>query len=178
MLLRQDNADRRLTPLAIELGICDSTRKQAFLSYESEVQRASQFIADTRYHGKPLEEWLRRPDITWDDIEQFSPELRAMDLSERCEQHTQIEAKYAGYIRRQEAEIAKLQKVDSVRIPDSFSFNGVPQLRHEAREKLGKLKPATVGQASRVSGITPADIAVLMMYLKAEPTGVASGDDS
>jgi len=74
---------------------------------------------------------------------------------------------YAGYIRRQEAEIAKLQKVDSVRIPETFSFSGVPQLRHEAREKLGKLQPTTVGQASRVSGITPADIAVLLMYLKA-----------
>ena len=97
----------------------------------------------------------------------MSPELAQLAVSDLCKRHVEIEVQYAGYIRRQEAEIAKLQKVDSVRIPATFSFSGVPQLRHEAREKLGKLQPTTVGQASRVSGITPADIAVLMMYIRA-----------
>jgi tRNA uridine 5-carboxymethylaminomethyl modification enzyme len=77
----------------------------------------------------------------------------------------QIEAQYAGYVRRQEAEIARLQKVDSIRIPETFDYRSVTQLRMEAREKLGRHRPATVGQASRVSGITPADIAVLMFSL-------------
>jgi len=99
-------------------------------------------------------------------LEEYCPQLAEMGLPERCTQHAEIEVKYAGYIRRQETEIAKLQKVDSIRIPDSFQFTAVPQLRHEAREKLSKISPSTVGQASRVSGITPADIAVLMMYLK------------
>lgn len=167
MLLRQDNADRRLTPLGISLGIVCAERQAAFETYEAEVATATDAIARIRHHGKPLEEWLRRPEITWQDIEEMSPELQALPLSNRCETHVQIEAKYAGYIRRQESEIEKLQKVDSIRIPESFDFAGVPQLRHEAREKLGRLRPATVGQAGRVSGITPADIAVLMMYLKA-----------
>ncbi|HAD59621.1 MAG TPA: hypothetical protein DCG12_10285 [Planctomycetaceae bacterium] len=127
-----------------------------------------------RHQGRTLEEWLRRPEIGWSDVEQMSTELTEASLSERAERHATIEAKYAGYIKRQEAEIARLQKIDSVRIPGTFSFAGVPQLRHEAREKLGRLKPATVGQASRVSGITPADIAVLMMYLNAHAAGAES----
>ncbi len=168
MLLRQDNADRRLTPLGIHIGLVDSERQRSFEAYEAEVQHALRFVAETRHHGKPLEEWLRRPDTTWENLEEMNPELAAMNLSTRCELSVQVEAKYSGYIKRQEAEIAKLQKVDSVRIPDSFSFIARLGARAEAREKLGKLKPNTVGQASRVSGITPADIAVLMMYLKAE----------
>ncbi len=166
MLLRQDNADRRLTPLGIELGTVDERRKQAFLAYEAEVQQALAAVETLRHRGKSLSEWLRRPETSWQTLEEYCPQLAGMGLSERCTQHAEIEVKYAGYIRRQEAEIAKLQKVDSIRIPDSFQFTAVPQLRHEAREKLSKISPSTVGQASRVSGITPADIAVLMMYLK------------
>ena len=78
----------------------------------------------------------------------------------------EIDVQYAGYVRRQEADIARLSKIDGIRIPDTFDFSGLPQLRMEAREKLGWIKPTTVGQASRVSGITPADIAMLVMYLK------------
>ena len=167
MLLRQDNADRRLTPVGIQLGLVDSDRKAAFESYEAEVHNALKLIANVRHQGRTLEEWLRRPEVGWSDVEQMSPELAEADLSDRAERHATIEAKYAGYIKRQEAEIARLQKIDNVRIPGTFSFAGVPQLRHEAREKLGRLQPSTVGQASRVSGITPADIAVLMMYINA-----------
>lgn len=168
MLLRQDNADRRLTPLGIQLGLVSADRKARHEAYEAEVTAAADAIQRLRYQGKTLDEWLRRPEVTWATLEEYSAELARLELSPRCEQHVQIEAKYAGYIRRQEAEIAKLQKVDSIRIPDTFSYSGVPQLRHEAREKLGKVRPGTVGQASRVSGITPADIAVLMMYIRAD----------
>ncbi len=166
MLLRQDNADRRLTPLGIELGTVCAERRTAFLDYEAGVQRALSAVEELRYQGKSLSEWLRRPETSWQMLEEFSPELAARGFPERCARHVEIEVKYAGYIRRQEAEIAKLQKVDSIRIPATFKFMGIPQLRHEAREKLSKINPSTVGQASRVSGITPADIAVLMMYLK------------
>lgn len=167
MLLRQDNADRRLTPLGVKLGTVCSTRAARHETYEKEVQKAASAISAIRHQGSTLEEWMRRPEIKWADVEQMSPQLAELNISERCRRHLEIEVQYAGYIRRQESEIAKLQKVDSVRIPDTFQFSGVPQLRHEAREKLGRIQPATVGQASRVSGITPADIAVLMMYLKA-----------
>ncbi|MEZ6123304.1 MAG: tRNA uridine-5-carboxymethylaminomethyl(34) synthesis enzyme MnmG [Planctomycetaceae bacterium] len=167
MLLRQDNADRRLTPLAIELGLASAERRDRFETYEREIEAAWRLISGTRHQGSTLEEWLRRPEIGWKDLVAMSPTAAELSVSERCRRHMEIEVQYAGYIRRQETEIAKLQKVDSIRIPATFNFAAVPQLRHEAREKLGKLSPATVGQASRVSGITPADIAVLMMYLKA-----------
>jgi tRNA uridine 5-carboxymethylaminomethyl modification enzyme len=170
MLLRQDNADRRLTPLGIKLGTVCAERAAQFHRYEEEIGRAQMAITKHRHQSHTLEEWLRRPEIGWKDIENLCPDLGTMGFSDRCKRHMEIEVQYAGYIRRQEMEIAKLQKVDSVRIPETFDFAGIPQMRHEAREKLGKLCPSTVGQASRVSGITPADIAVLMMYLKAGDT--------
>lgn len=179
MLLRQDNADRRLTPLGIELGtVCDE-RASRFRTYESEIELAMHTIQDTRHEGKSLEEWMRRPEVKWNEIASMSSTVAELPVSDRCKRHVEIEVQYAGYIRRQESEVAKLQKVDSIRIPETFNFAGIPQLRHEAREKLGRLGPSTLGQASRVSGITPADIAVLMMYLKASddsptPTADAS----
>lgn len=166
LLLRQDNADRRLTPLGRELGTVCEERQRRHDAYETELEEAFRLIRDTRYQGNSLEELLRRPEVTWQELQEFAPTLKEARFSERCIQQVEIETQYAGYIRRQEAEIARLQKVDSIRIPDAFDFSGLPQLRMEAREKLGRLKPASVGQASRVSGITPADIAVLVMYLK------------
>lgn len=165
LLLRQDNADRRLTPLGMDLGLVSSERAQRHQAYEAELDRAFQLIAQARYQQNTLEEWLRRPEINWPEIVEFVPELKDEGFSARCIQQLEIETQYAGYIRRQEAEIARLEKVDSIHIPDAFDFSNLPQLRMEAREKLGRLRPSSVGQASRVSGITPADIAVLVMYL-------------
>ncbi|MEZ6132300.1 MAG: tRNA uridine-5-carboxymethylaminomethyl(34) synthesis enzyme MnmG [Planctomycetaceae bacterium] len=167
MLLRQDNADRRLTPVGMQLGLVCAERAARFRTYEAELERGQAAVSQLRYQGQSLEEWLRRPEILWPDIAAMHPEAASLEISDRCKRQIEIEVQYAGYIRRQEAEIVKMQKVDSVRIPATFRFAAVSQLRHEAREKLGRLCPATVGQASRISGITPADIAVLMMYLKA-----------
>ena len=167
MLLRQDNADRRLTPLGIKLGTVCADRADRFKQYTAELERAREAIRRIRHQGNSIEEWLRRPEIQWTDAAQFAPELSGLNLSDRARRQIEIEVQYAGYIKRQEAEIARLQKVDAVQIPPTFDFSGVPQLRHEAREKLARLQPTTVGQAGRVSGITPSDIAVLMMYLNA-----------
>ncbi len=171
LLLRQDNADRRLTPLGIELGTVSADRRLRFEEYERQVARATAAVREQRIQGSTLEEWLRRPEVTWCQLEDLVPSLRDLDVSQRARQQVEIETQYAGYIRRQESEIARMSKVEGVRIPETFNFAAVPQLRHEAREKLGRVKPGTVGQASRVSGITPADIAVLMIYLK--PTASA-----
>ncbi|MCH2201336.1 MAG: tRNA uridine-5-carboxymethylaminomethyl(34) synthesis enzyme MnmG [Fuerstiella sp.] len=165
LLLRQDNADRRLTPLGIQLGIVCPERTRRHNAYENELERGFRFIAQTRFQGNSLEEWLRRPEFTWRNAEESIPSLKTERFSPHCIRQIEIDTQYAGYIRRQEAEIARLEKVDSMRIPDTFDFAALPQLRMEAREKLGHLKPTNVGQASRVSGITPADIAVLVMYL-------------
>ncbi len=165
LLLRQDNADRRLTPLGIELGTVCSERRRKFEQYEAELGRASELLQKLRSQGSTLEEWIRR-DPTWEELEQQFPQLVEMNLSWQTKRQLKIECQYAGYIRRQEAEIARLQKVDSIRIPETFDFRAVTQLRMEAKDKLSHHKPQTVGQAGRVSGITPADIAVLMFALK------------
>jgi len=166
LLLRQDNADRRLTPLGIDLGIVCDERVRRHADYVAELDRAFRLVEETRYQGNTIQEWLRRPEIMWKDVVNFVPALKDERFSQRCIQQIEIETQYAGYIRRQEAEIARMAKVDNIRIPDALDFTGLTQLRMEAREKLGRLRPTNVGQASRVSGITPADIAVLVMYLK------------
>jgi tRNA uridine 5-carboxymethylaminomethyl modification enzyme len=179
LLLRQDNADRRLTPLGIQLGMVSEQRRARHADYELELERAFRLIAAIRYQGKTLEEWLRRPEINWEDVKEFVPAVVSERFSRRCIEQIEIETQYAGYIRRQEAEVARMEKVDSIRIPGTFEFAGLTQLRMEAREKLGRLRPANVGQASRVSGITPADVAVLVMYLKSSqggPSGVPTPD--
>ena len=100
------------------------------------------------------------------EICQASPEAGALTLSKRAEHQVVVEAKYAGYIERQSADIRRQQKVESVPIPQTFDFAAVPQLRAEARERLVRVRPENLGQAGRITGITPADLAILMIYLK------------
>ena len=166
LLLRQDNADRRLTALGRRIGLVDDERWQRFEQHEAEIVRVTELINRLRHEGSSLEEWLRRPEIEWPQIEAMSSELAATGASELVKQQVQIETKYAGYIRRQAIDIARQHKIQAVRIPTTFDFQAVPQLRREAKEKLTKVRPADLGQAGRISGITPADLSIVLLYLK------------
>jgi tRNA uridine 5-carboxymethylaminomethyl modification enzyme len=173
LLLRHDNADRRLTPLGRQIGLVTDDRWQRLAAHEAEISRAMALITSRRHEGATLEEWLRRPEVGWADICRLSPEAAALALSPAAAHQVAVETKYAGYIRRQTSEIEHASRHEAVRIPDTFNFLGVPQLRFEAREKLARVRPRNLGQAGRISGITPADLAVLMLYLK-EPGRMAS----
>jgi tRNA uridine 5-carboxymethylaminomethyl modification enzyme len=166
LLLRHDNADRRLTPLGERIGLADRRRCAAFHAYAAEIDRALETLRRVRRQGQTLEEWLRRPETEWEHLCSYSSEAASLAISARARRQVVIETKYAGYIRMQEREIERHQKVQGVRIPEHFDYLAVPQLRMEAKEKLNRVKPRDMAQAGRISGITPADLAIVMLYLK------------
>jgi tRNA uridine 5-carboxymethylaminomethyl modification enzyme len=108
-----------------------------------------------------MEKLLKRPEISYQDL----PD-RNDDLSEEVVQQVEIAVKYAGYIARQEVEIEKFRSVEEKRIPDWFDYDSIPSMRNESRQKLKEIRPATLGQASRISGISPADISLVMVWMK------------
>jgi tRNA uridine 5-carboxymethylaminomethyl modification enzyme len=173
LLLRHDNADRRLTPLARQIGLASPERLRAFEQYEAEVAQGTRFVQTRRHAGQTLEERLRRQDATWESVAAEAGVASELTISRRALEQVVIEARYAGYIRRQASEIARQSKVEGMRIPATFDFQAVPQLRAEAKEKFARIRPENLGQAGRISGITPADLAVLAVYLR-EPDRLAS----
>ena len=183
LLLREDNADLRLTEKGRELGLVDDERWQAF-----EIKRASisQLQDDLKkkwvrtetaeagqveqYWGKPLMreanlmDLLRRPEV---DVKQLLSFMdSAEDMDPQVAEQVEIQAKYAGYIDRQQTEIDKALRYDHLRLPEVIDYNGIPGLSNEVSEKLKKQRPETLGQASRIPGITPAAISLLLVYLK------------
>lgn len=166
LLLRQDNADRRLTPMGRRIGLVSEERWAQFQAHEADIARLTDVITAHRHQGSTLEEWLRRPEVDWAGLRTLSPGLSELAVGERAIGQVEIETKYAGYIRRQAADIDRQHKIQAIRIPASFDFQAVPQLRREAKEKLTRVKPGDLGQAGRISGITPADLSVLVLYLK------------
>lgn len=173
LLLRHDNADRRLTPLGHAAGLVTPQRWERLEHHEAEIARATELITKTRHQGATLEEILRRPETQWADICSLCPDAAALELSPLARHQVEVETKYAGYIRRQMATVQKQQKVQQLRIPETFNYTAIPQLRVEAKEKLARVRPQNLGQAGRISGITPADLAVLMIYLE-DPSRIAS----
>ena len=134
--------------------------------HEAEVARCEDFLTTHRRDGKTLAELLRRPGVT---VETFAevPEWRAAAFDPRAAEQAGIGLKYAGYVARQEADVAKSRRWGAVRIPGDFDFAAIPHLRTEAKQTLSRVRPADVGQAGRVSGITPADLSVLVVALEA-----------
>ena len=114
-----------------------------------------------------VEQWVRRPEVDWGRLCAMAPELaeRAASVSAEVVEQVVLETKYSGYIARQAAQVERFQRMESRPIPPHFDYSAVPQLRAEAKEKLARVRPASLGQASRISGISPADLAVLLVYL-------------
>jgi tRNA uridine 5-carboxymethylaminomethyl modification enzyme len=175
LLLRQDNADRRLTPVGRRIGLVSDDRWERYRKHEADISRATEMLDQLRYQGATMEEWLRRPEIGWCQLEEMSAEIAALGIGLLARQQVEVETKYAGYIRRQAADIERQHKIQVVRIPETFNFQAVAQLRREAKEKLSRVRPVDLGQASRISGITPADLTILLLYLK-EPERMSSDD--
>jgi tRNA uridine 5-carboxymethylaminomethyl modification enzyme len=166
LLLRHDNADRRLTPIGRRVGLVNDAAWNRLQQKEENVARLTRYLETHRHEGLTLSHWLRRTEMTWDMLVEMAPELGEYVAHRRAVEQVVLETKYAGYIDRQAAQIARFQRHEAKTIPEHFDFAAVPQLRAEAREKLLRIRPRTLGQASRISGLSTSDLAVLLIYLE------------
>jgi tRNA uridine 5-carboxymethylaminomethyl modification enzyme len=177
LLLRQDNADLRLRKYGYELGLIDAQRYAKLKHKESliaeEAQRLSKVFKQVGGRGYSLAQLLCRPENTYASLLKDYPDAM-IDHGEEVNFQVELNTKYAGYIGRQQVEVGKLSHVENIRIPADFDFDGVRGLRNEARQKLAKVIPQNLGQASRISGVSPADISVLMIALTAAAGKVKS----
>jgi len=161
LLLRQDNADHRLSPLGHEIGLLRDHHFRTFQIKQQAVEAEIKRLETTRQGTETLAQILRRPESSYANVCD-KPPLFPLEVAQQVE----IAIKYAGYIARQETEVARFRNLEDKQIPQSFNYENVPSLRMEARQKFMKIRPATLGQASRISGVSPADISILMVWLK------------
>ncbi len=166
LLLRQDNADRRLTPDAERLGLIDAERRDRFHNKLADIDRGLKILKSSRIETNSGQQYLRRPEVDWQQMCDLVPELNEIGLqaAEQCLYDT----KYEGYIERQKMEVEKQQRLASKRIPPTFDYDGIGPLRSEAREKLNRVRPLNLDQAKRISGITPADLALVLAHLESK----------
>ena len=182
LLLREDNADRRLTPVGYRIGLIPRERletvERKYARVDAEARRLahagaapsaalSAFLAEKGTADVPdgcrLADLLRRPGIHYDELAPFDPARPALTAAEA--EQVELNVKYEGYIRRQEKQVEELRRMERRTLPPDIDYAAIEGLRLEAREKLAAVRPADLGQASRISGVSPADVAVLMIYL-------------
>ena len=161
LLLRQDNADQRLTPKAAAIGLADSQRSRLLNEKLRRLDAARRMAFAVRIEGEALIHLMKRPEFS---VEMLPGDLRR-EASLEIWGLLETEAKYEGYIRRQRNQAHLAQRAEAQQIPATLDYRGVPGLRTEARQKLHGLRPATIGQASRISGVTPSDVAILTIWL-------------
>jgi tRNA uridine 5-carboxymethylaminomethyl modification enzyme len=169
LLLRQDNADLRLSRYGYQLGLLDTKRYQKVLEkekiLEQECNRLKTLYKQVRDKGSSLAQLLCRPENTYQTLLEAYPE-EMVDFGPEMNSQIELNLKYAGYIERQKREVEKLSHIEKIRIPKGFDFTQVVGLRTEAKQKLSRFLPHTLGQASRISGVSPSDIQVLMISLQ------------
>jgi tRNA uridine 5-carboxymethylaminomethyl modification enzyme len=162
LLLRQDNCDLRLTPKGIEFGMVDAFRAQHTTDKATRLTDLRTFLATTTYQSTRLEQWVRRPENSWSALPE---EIRAKFTDEVwCLAENDI--KYAGYIARQHEQVEKSARMEDKAIPDWVDYTAIKSLKREAQLKLAQLRPATFGQAARIQGVTPSDLAVVQVWVK------------
>jgi len=182
LLLRHDNADLRLTPLGYEIGLIKEERYNQFLRKKELVEQEVERLSQTRIkpddvaemlesagsapltQGGDILSLLRRPEVTYDHLASVSPS--PYDLTDEMKEQVEIQIKYAGYIEKQLHQVERLNKMEKKRIPDDIDYNDVNGLANEAKQKLMVIRPLSIGQASRIAGVTPADISILLIYLE------------
>jgi tRNA uridine 5-carboxymethylaminomethyl modification enzyme len=161
LLLRQDNADLRLSGIGHEIGLLRDSLYQLFAGRRDAIHEEIARLKRTREGTQTLEQILRRPEVSYADLPP-----REGALPREVTQQVEIAIKYEGYIAREVAEVERFRGLEDRAIPNDFDFESVPNLRNEARQKLMKIRPATVGQAGRISGVSPSDVGILMVWLK------------
>ncbi|MDQ0903047.1 tRNA uridine-5-carboxymethylaminomethyl(34) synthesis enzyme MnmG [Paenibacillus sp. V4I7] len=183
LLLRHDNADFRLTPIGHEIGLISDERYAAFLNkkslVEQEIERLSTVKVKPEPHVQQLLEslnsvilnnsvpaigLLRRPEIEYKHIEQMTPS--PLELDDEMKEQVGIQVKYAGYIEKQSNQVERLRKMEKKKIPDDIEYSEIHGIATEAKQKLAKIRPISIGQASRIGGVTPSDISILLVYLE------------
>lgn len=182
LLLRHDNADMRLTDIGHEIGLIKEDRYQRFLDKKAKVDQEIKRLSKTKVkpveinellatidssalqNGVDLLTVLRRPEVSYSIIEAVSPSPEP--LTEDMKEQVEIQIKYAGYIEKQQSHVERLKKMEQKKLPETIVYEEVKGLATEAQQKMAKIRPLSIGQASRISGVTPADISVLLVYLE------------
>jgi len=164
LCLRQDNADRRLMPKAREWQLIDDSTWERHQSYLQQINNLTQDIDRLKHEHVTLRQWLKRPEINETHLQEFCPELKKYEG--RVWEQVRIENKYQGYLRRQESAINNQKRMSRMALPQEFDYMNIVVLSTEARQKLNKHRPINLDQASRISGVTPADLAALAIWME------------